>query len=194
MWNVLKAKLQGNDEESRSKLLTKFMTMKKSDDLNIEQFANKLKRIQELLNGADKKFITDKMVMEQIFANAGPSLDYLTNSLRTTPDLNLTSVLKRYELAEETKEARDEELKLLQTRTKDSVSALATQSTGRNSRTQSAGRTLQTTRLANSQTGPRQVNLPVCPENWNGHDCWFHTPATHSANACDALRVFQIRF
>lgn len=45
IWDKLQTKLQGDNEQSRSKLLTKFMTMKKPDDMNVEQFCNKLKRI-----------------------------------------------------------------------------------------------------------------------------------------------------
>ena len=44
MWIKLKEKLQGNDEESRSKLITKFMAMKKLPRSSVDhQFTNKLK-------------------------------------------------------------------------------------------------------------------------------------------------------
>lgn len=177
MWDKLKEKLQGNDEESRSKLLTKFMTMKKGDDLNIKQFANKLKRIQGLLNG-NTTFITDKMVIGQIFANAGPSLEYLTNNLRTTPNLELKDVLKRYELAEESKELND-----LEEKHNDTVAALYAQ------------KGKKPVKYNNQQQqNPGKVTLPTCPSDWNGCDCWYHSPPTHKAVDCDGLKVFQIRY
>lgn len=144
IWNKLKGKLQGDDEESRSKLLTKFMTMKKTDDMNVEQFANKLKRIQALLNGANNTFITDSMILKQIFANAGPSMDYLTSVLKTTPDIKLKDALKRYELAEESKDQKD-----IDNKSNDAVSAMVAQ--GSRSPDQ------------NRQRG--NISLPVCPTN-----------------------------
>lgn len=168
LWDKLKEKLQGNNDESRTKLLTKFMTMKKPSDMTVEQFTNKLKLIQKLLNGegaAAVAFITDKMILEQIFNNAGESLKYLTNELRTTPNLVLGSVLKRYELAED-----NINLNNTTPKDKDTVSGLASQ----------------------QQQPPRAVNLPVCPANWNGIDCWFHSlPVSHRAIDCDALKEFQ---
>lgn len=174
IWNKLKGKLQGDDEESRSKLLTKFMTMKKTDDMNVEQFANKLKRIQALLNGANNTFITDSMILKQIFANAGPSMDYLTSVLKTTPDIKLKDALKRYELAEESKDQKD-----IDNKSNDAVSAMVAQ--GSRSPDQ------------NRQRG--NISLPVCPTNWNGFNCWFHPlPANHRATDCDALREYQRRY
>lgn len=170
MWDRLKTKLQGNDEESRTKLLTKFMTMKKTDDLTIEQFYNKLKTIKDILNGADGTFVSDKMVLERIFANAGPNLAYLTNELRSTPALVLATVLKRYELAEES-------LETIAKTSDDSVAALAVQN--------NSGHQIQ---------APRSSNLPVCPADWNGNDCWYHPVPNHKAVDCGALKEFQRRY
>lgn len=169
IWDILKAKLQGNDEESRSKLLTKFMTMTKGEEMTVEQYANKLKKIQELLNGdGANKFITDAMIIKQILSNAGPALDFLSNNLRTTPDLKLVEVLKRYDLAEESLEAQ----KKIPT---DSVAALNAQS-------------------INRPQNLRRGYLPVCPTDWNGSDCWYHAPPpNHKAVDCGGLKELQRR-
>lgn len=128
MWELLATSLQGNDEESRSKLLTKFMTMTKAPETPMAEFSKKLKAIQALLNGdAATPFITDSMVIKQLLTNAGSHFDYLTNVLRTTPDLTLVGVLKRYELAEEDKEAKDLKNKSTAQQYDDSVSSLAAQ-------------------------------------------------------------------
>lgn len=167
MWTRLAEKLQGKDEESRSRLLTKFMTMKKDQDTTIEQFAKKLQTIQGLLNGnvvAANRLITDKMVIEQICKNAGSALDYLTNSIRTTVTLTPADVLKRYELAEE---ARDREA--LETKTNDTVSALYANKDNRgNSRDQRGGQAYNTRNKtwngsSRDNSTSRQFALPVCP-------------------------------
>lgn len=173
IWERLKEKVQGNDADSRSRLLSKFMSLTKQKDQNMQQFAKKLTTIQGLLNPADAaatKFITDKMVLGQIYKNAGSNLHSLTINLQTNQDLTLAQVLRRYELAEEALEISE-----IDPQDVDHVSAL---------------------NVNKSQSGsrPRQVSLPACPEDWSTTGCWFHNSGSHHATDCDGLKAIQHRF
>lgn len=97
LWDKLKEKQQGNNEESRSKLLSKFMTMEKSPDTTMDQFCNKLKRIQTLLNGEENmKLITDKMIIKQLCNKAGPAFRLLTTSPKLSKQRQISSSLSSF--------------------------------------------------------------------------------------------------
>lgn len=174
IWDKLKAKLQGDDADSRSRLLSKFMSMTRPKTMNIQQFANKLVTIQKLLNptaAGQTEFITDKMVLGQIYRNAGAELRSLTTNLQTNVALTLADVLRRYELAEEAMEAD-----ATASNTDGNVSALNVNKSN-----------------PPTTSRPRQIMAPQCPEDWSGAGCWFHNSGSHHANDCDSLKALQMR-
>lgn len=188
IWNRLKEKLQGNDADSRSRLLNKFMTLTRQKGQSMQQFAKKLQTIQSLLNPADAaatKFIDDKMILVQIYKNAGPDFRSLTTNLQTNSDLTLATVLKRYELAEEQMEQETPSESY-----DDSATALYTNNRSNSNPNAASGQN----RASSTFSRPRQVYMPTCPDDWTGSGCWFHSATSHAAVDCDTLKSLQRQF
>lgn len=181
IWNRLKEKLQGNDADSRSRLLAKFMSLTRTKGQNMAQFAKKLTTIQKLLNPvnvAHDRLITGNMILGQIYKNAGPELRHLTTILQTQNTRTLAVVLQRYELAEEAleQEMKDE----IRLHGDDTVSAMYANDRGTNQQSNSyQGSSSSNNSVSTSR--PRQIILPICPDEWTGRGCWYHNSGSHAA-------------
>ena len=97
LWERLQTRLQANDGVARTRLFNRFTSYTWKSDLDANQFANKLKRVQSILSpvgtAEEAKIISDEMIIQKIIDETPSNLGHLANELASTATLTLASVL-----------------------------------------------------------------------------------------------------
>ena len=152
--------------------------------------------------------ITDAMIADMVFKNAGPEYDILTKNLESQRKITLEEIIERYDQAETKAERRKAEgatakppalppstsfnLPLLD----NSIAAMAAQGASGRQQFSSRGGSYRGRGnfRKNWDNNNRKFVLPVCPPNWNGQGCWHHETPDHEAQHCNALKECQRKY